>query len=94
MVVTAYNPRVDTVTDLATNKINGYFSNGTPGVLSCVPTACQTGANFLVANQARTVTCAAPANNNGGNGVTTLLNSGFFEFARYLVRLRSFMLCA
>ena len=85
----AYNPRVDTVTDLATNKIKGYRGiSGYPGLFLCSASSCQTGMNFIAMNQAMTVTCSAPANNNGGTGVTTTLNSGFVEYAVYLVRRR------
>ena len=89
------NPRVDTMTNLATNSIAGYVSydipGGVPGRLAIYPLAC-TGATQTfpwtgAMNQAVTVTCTAPANNNGGNGVTTLLDTGFVELAKYLVRL-------
>jgi len=83
------NPRVDTVTNLATNRIAGYGFSGLLGTLSCGPYSCFTGPTAAfpwtgAMNQAMTVTCAAPANNNGGTGVTTLLDSGFVENAKYL----------
>jgi hypothetical protein len=85
--ISTRNPRIDTVTDLATNKVNGYYSGGTPGQFGCMPMACQTGVTSLtgVANQAVTATCNAAANNNGGVGATTMQTSGFVLYAQYLV---------
>ena len=70
----------------STNTANTNYFTTVAGQLACVPQACGAGTYpWSAASASLTVTCAAPA---ATNSATTLLTTGFVEYAEYLVRAR------